>query len=83
MEWYDQLFQTGNALLGQWGSAAINEKYVYPQETRRLALETLGADGLMYGEGRRGVLPAYRSAGGSSGLLLIAVAVVAVVLLKD
>lgn len=73
---WEQLFQTGNALVGQWGSAAINAKYVYPQDTRRLLLETYGADGLMYAEGRRGVLPGYDGGlGGGLGLLLIAAVV--------
>lgn len=81
----DKLISAGTGLLQEWGSAAIDAKYRQPFEQRRLAIETLGADGLLYAEGQRGALPyGYGTGGGmGGGAVLLLLGVAAIMLLKD
>lgn len=77
-------FDTVNGLLREWGTAAIQAKYVQPYETRKIALQTLGEDGLYYAEGQRGAVPVLGAGGFGGGLgVLLLIGVAAIIILRD
>lgn len=74
---------TVNGLLREWGTAAIQAKYVQPYETRKIALQTLGADGLYYAEGQRGAVPVIGAGMGGGMTMLLLIGVAAIIILRD